>query len=109
MPHEFHWKSITDQRNGGTRNIYGGYAQAGWFPSQRWQTIPDNLEIASRAAYVNQDAGDGLHDIEFSVATNLFFNGHRNKLTFDVAYLSVVENEKQESDIRFQVQWDLSL
>ncbi|MEH6515211.1 MAG: porin [Halioglobus sp.] len=106
---ELHWKSITDQRNGGTRDIYGGYAQAGWFPSQRWQTIPDNLEVASRVAYVNQDAGDGLHDIEFSIATNLFFNGHRNKLTFEASYLSVVEDDEQESDIRFQVQWDLSL
>jgi phosphate-selective porin OprO and OprP len=106
---ELHWKSITDQRNGGTRNLYGGYAQAGWFPSGRWQQLPENLEVASRFAYVNQDAGSGLHDIEFSLVANLFFNGHRNKLTFDASYLSVVEDQEQESDIRFRVQWDLSL
>jgi phosphate-selective porin OprO/OprP len=106
---ELHWKSIKDRINGGTRNLYGGYAQAGWFPAQRWSGLPDNLEIASRGAYVNQDTGNGLRDLEFSIALNIFFNGHRNKLTFDTAYLSVVEDQEQDSDIRFRVQWDLSL
>ena len=106
---ELHWKSIDDRLKGGTRNLFGGYAQLGWFPAQRWQQLSDKFEIATRAAYVNQDQDDGLHDIEFSVAANFFFNGHRNKLTFDTSYLSVVDDGKQASEIRFRVQWDLSL
>ena len=106
---ELHWKSIHDRRRGGTRNLVGGYAQVGWFPAARWQKLSDNFEVATRVAYVNQDAGDGLYDFEFSLGANLFFNGHRNKLTFDTSYLSVVDEGEQESDIRYRVQWDLSL
>ena len=109
MQQELHWKSVEDKRNGGTRHLFGGYAQVGWFPVERWHKIPDNVEVASRVAYVNPDQDGDLHDIEFSIATNIFFNGHRNKLTFDASYLSVIEDGRQDSDIRYRVQWDLSL
>jgi hypothetical protein len=106
---ELHWKAIEDRRRGGTRNLFGGYAQIGWFPAEYWQNVPDNVEIASRIAYVNPDQGQDLRDIEFSLAANIFFNGHRNKLTFDTSYLSVIDDSRQESDVRFRVQWDISL
>ena len=32
---ELHWKSIRDRERGGERQLYGGYAQVGWFPAQR--------------------------------------------------------------------------
>lgn len=106
---ELHWKSIRDRVNGGTRNLYGGYAQAGWFPSDHWNTVPDKLEVALRVAYVDPDSPEGLEDLELTFGVNWFINGHRNKLTFDVTYLEAEDDGERESEYRFQLQWDLSL
>jgi len=43
------------------------------------------------------------------VALNWFFNGHRNKLTFDASYLSADDNNAREDDTRYRIQWDLSI
>jgi phosphate-selective porin OprO/OprP len=106
---ELHWKSIRDRVQGGTRNIVGGYAQAGWFPSDRWRAVPEPLELALRAAYVDPDSPEGLEDLELTFAINWFLNGHRNKLTFDASYLTAEEEGQRESDYRYQLQWELSI
>jgi len=106
---ELHWKSVEDRHNGEKRNIVGGYAQAGWFPAERWQRISKNLEIALRAAYVRPDDRGNSENSEFTVGANWFFNGHRNKLTFDTSYLAIEEQGTSKSDTRFRVQWDISI
>ncbi|MEH6581407.1 MAG: porin [Halioglobus sp.] len=106
---ELHFKSIRDRVNGGTRDLWGGYAQVGWFPADRWPLVPQKLEVALRGAYVNPDAPSGLEDVEYTFAVNWFFNGHRSKLTFDTTYLSAEDDGRRESEYRYQLQWDLSI
>lgn len=106
---ELHWKSIEDRVNGSKRHMYGGYAQVGWFPSERWQSIPQPLEAALRGAYVNSDALNELENSELTLAINWFFNGHRNKLTFDASYLRAQDANSDEYDTRYRVQWELSI
>jgi hypothetical protein len=106
---ELHFKSVRDRVNGGTRNMFGGYAQAGWFPSDSWTAAPENLEIALRGAYVDSASPEDLRNTELTFAVNWFFNGHRNKLTADVTYLEAEEDGSRESDYEFQLQWELSI
>jgi len=106
---ELHWKSIEDRRLGGTRELFGGYAQVGWFPAGYWQAVSKSLEIAARVALVNPDDIYEAQNREFTLSANWFFNGHRNKLTVDTSYLEIEEDRGRESDVRFRVQWDVSL
>lgn len=106
---ELHWKSVRDKRYGGTRNLVGGYAQVGWFPTQRWHSLSPKLEFALRAAYVDPDDEFNSENGELTLGGNWFFNGHRNKLTLDMSYLTIEEQGAQESDSRFRIQWDISL
>lgn len=106
---ELHWKSVEDRVSRSKRRMYGGYAQVGWFPSSRWQSLPTNLELALRGAYVNSDSREDLENEELTVALNWFFNGHRNKLTFDASYLSADDNNARKDDTRYRIQWDLSI
>jgi len=106
---ELHWKSVEDRLNRSKRNIRGGYAQVGWFPSGRWQSIPDSLEVAMRGAYVDTDSPENLENFEYTLAINWFFNGHRNKLTFDFSHLTAEDNSSREHDNRYRIQWDLSI
>jgi phosphate-selective porin OprO/OprP len=106
---ELHFKSIDDRASGGTQNLFGGYAQTGWFPSDRWPQVSDKLEVALRGAYVDSDSEDNLESLEFTVGENWFFNGHRNKLTTDVSYVEAQDDSEKGSEYRFQVQWDLSI
>jgi phosphate-selective porin OprO/OprP len=106
---ELHFKSIEDRVNGGTRNLYGGYAQVGWFPSDRWHTFSDKLEVALRGAYVNSNSDENLENRQFTLALNWFVNGHRNKFTADLSYVEAADDMETGSDYRFQLQWDLSI
>jgi phosphate-selective porin len=106
---ELHFKSIKDRINGGKRELYGGYAQVGWFPAERFSFVPPQLELALRGAYVDTDSREKLENEEYTVAANWFFNGHRNKFTADFSYLAARETEAQESELRFRLQWELSI
>jgi len=106
---ELHWKSIEDRVNGPTRNMVGGYAQVGWFPSQLWHFIPSAVEVALRGAYINSDSRENLTNDEYTVAINWFIHGHRNKLTADASYLSTDDDNGHEDDLRFRLQWDISI
>lgn len=109
---EFHVKEIEDRTNGGSNRVRGGYVQAGWFPSERLKWWPKPLEIAIRGAVVDPDfdfVAASHYNKEFSLASNWFFNGHRNKLTVDVSRLEIEDVDGSASDWRVRLQWDLSL
>jgi phosphate-selective porin OprO/OprP len=112
---ELHGKTIEDQSAGGTRNLLGGYAQMGWFPADRWAVLSPKLEFAGRVALVSPDDEFDSQNREYSLAANWFFKGHRSKMTFDVSYLSIEQDgisgsgSETESDVRFRVQWDVSI
>jgi len=89
--------------------LYGGYAQAGWFPNDRWSAVPDKLEVAFRVAYIDPDSPEDLQDLELTFGVNWFISGHRNKLSFDTTYLEAESDGERESDYRFQLQWDVSI
>jgi len=107
---ELHWKSIEDRDTGATRDIVGGYVQAGWFPASRWQSLPEQWEVATRVGYVDPDLG-GLENGEVAFATNWFFNGHRNKLTAEAAWLRTIDEDdsRAANDWRFSLQWEISI
>ena len=103
---ELHKKKVTDRVDGTTQRIVGGYMQAGMFFSEIWNAIPEPLELAVRFASV--DTSDRLQsdvDREFSVGSNWFFNGHRNKISFDVSVLKRRLAPENDSATRYRLQW----
>lgn len=108
--HELHWKEVIDtfrvQGDPGRKtHLMGGLVQAGYFPHYIFPIIPRNLEFAGRYAFVdpNTRMKNDLQE-EFSGIMTYFFNGHANKVNFQVSNL-VVQNQ---SDQRFWLQWDLT-
>jgi hypothetical protein len=107
---EYHVKRIEDQVDGGTTRLKGYYAQAG--KAWRWSlgewTRP--VEVALRLARVDQNTS--LPDDtqrEATLAFNLYFAGHDNKLTFDVSRLSLGQSDSSNlDDSRWRLQWDVS-
>lgn len=107
---EFHYKQVEDRVNGGKQNLRGGYVQVGWFPSSRYDNVPAELEVAARYALVNPDEAAGSrHNQELSLAGNWFFSGHRNKITADLSCLDIEDSGERQRDVRFRIQWDISL
>ncbi|MFK7896709.1 MAG: porin [Myxococcota bacterium] len=126
---EFHWKRVIDraQTNGSAlhrNDLYGGYAQAGYFFSEIYDAFPEELELAFRYAYVREpngprSAGDGGFPSdrneenvrqEFTAGANWFFSGHNNKITFDYSHLTLKDDvvSRSVSDDRVRLQWDIS-
>ena len=106
---EFHWKSVDDRLSGEKRSLSGGYAQAGMFFSEVFDSFPEPLELAVRIARVDPDDDrSGDTEEEFTLGSNWFFNGHRNKLTLDLSH--VVRRQAPETDTsnRIRLQWDWS-
>ncbi|MEP4079802.1 porin [Haloferula sp.] len=107
---ELHWKEIEDRRVGGRRHVAGGYAQVGAFPSECWSWFPDPMELVARMAYVDPDislSSDGQW--EWMIGANWYFNGHRNKLSTDLALVDIDDPVTgSKSDLRLRVQWDVS-
>jgi phosphate-selective porin OprO/OprP len=106
---EAHYKHIDDRLTDDVTRLYGGYAEAGFFPEELWPVFPSPLELAARVAVVDPDTSqsDDNHN-EVSIAANWFFNGHRNKLTLDGSWLRVDDPYGAESDVRVRLQWDVS-
>lgn len=113
---EMHWKDVIDtfkkQDNAHrTTSLMGGYVQAGYFPHQILPIIPKSLEFAGRYAFVdpNVDIDSDLQQ-EASGVMTYYFNGHSNKLNFQVSHLTVSDPKLRlsKSDQRFWVQWDVS-
>jgi phosphate-selective porin len=114
--HELHWKDVIDTHKSkfdGERetNLLGGYFQAGYFPHYIFDVIPKNLELAGRYGFVdpNRDVDNDLQQ-EASGVLNYYFNGHSNKLSFQVSHLTVSDPKLllTRSDQRFWAQWDIS-
>lgn len=109
---EFHWKQIVDRYNDNkTDDLHGYYIEAGYFFHQLINWWPQPLEIAARnAGYMPNREADQTKKRETSVATNWFFNGHKNKLTAEVSYFSYDKTGDVPADQwRFRLQWDISL
>lgn len=110
VQHELHWKEIVDTFKGQgdpTRktNLMGGLIQAGYFPHHIFPVIPRNLEFAGRYAFVDPNMHvKNDQQKEISGVVTYFFNGHANKVNFQVSHL-IVQNQ---SDQRFWLQWDLT-
>ena len=106
---EIHWKRIDDQISGTSQSLIGGYAQAGVFLSEWIDNAPTQFEIAARAAIVDPDRSRaGLREHEYSIVTNWFLNGHRNKLTMDLSHLKLEDPGPEVHSNRIRVQWDVS-
>ncbi|MFN2425793.1 MAG: porin [Candidatus Binatia bacterium] len=107
---ELHWKEITDTLADDSDpmrevDLFGGLVQAGFFPHYLVTFLPEHLELAGRYAFVdpNTDAG-GDKQQEGSFVTNYFFNGHNNKISFQVSQLTIAGASEQ----RYWAQWDFS-
>lgn len=107
--HETHFKRIDDTEEDELSDLNGTYAQAGFFPSEFLSSLPPQLEVAARWAKVN-DGGPGA-DVdrrEVGGVVNWYFDGHANKLTFDVFRLDVDDDDGTDDRWRARVQWDIS-
>ena len=106
---EFHWKRIIDRQTGVDREITGGYAQFGAFVSRFYPSAPEPLELAVRVAAVDPDDDiEADFERELSLVGNWFFNGHRNKLTADIARVRRQYVPETDSRTRIRLQWDWS-
>jgi phosphate-selective porin OprO and OprP len=109
--HELHWKDIRDTVNKEKTDMMGGLIQAGFFPHYFIPIIPKNLEFAGRYAFVDPNR-DIDHDLqqEASGVMTYFFNGHSNKINFQISHLMIEDpiTGVSESDERFWAQWDVS-
>ena len=109
IQNENHWKNIHDNVNIATTDMRGTYAQAGYFPHWAMEWVPSRLEVGYRYAYVDPNvliSGDLQQ--EHTVVVNWFFEGHSNKLSFDVGRVSLTEAGKPGlSAMRYRMQWDI--
>lgn len=111
---ELHWKDIEDNISGVESELRGGYIQAGYFFNDIFPSIPKQLELAARFAFVDEPNRDNIllenTREEFTIGANWFIAGHNNKITLDYSRLTLddaIEN-RDVSDNRFRVQWDVS-
>jgi len=107
---EFHIKKIEDHETGTRSTLQGGYAQVGKLWAVSWHDKNFSVEGALRIARVDWDtvSPDRVQD-ELTFATNLYLNGHNNKITADISQIRL-QNELtgKDKDVRFRLQWDVS-
>ena len=114
IQHEYHWKDIFDNGSGVGYDLEGSYAQIGYFFNELNESIPEELELAFRYAFVDEPDSSSLRQTnnreEFTVAANYFIAGHNNKITVDYSYLTLDDASENRSynDNRIRVQWDIS-
>ncbi len=107
---EFHIKKIEDHETGIRSTLQGGYAQVGKLWAVKWHDRSFALEGAVRIARVDWDTvnPDRVQD-ELTFATNLFLNGHNNKITADISQIRLQNDlTGKDEDVRFRLQWDVS-
>jgi len=116
ITHEYHWKQVVDTKKAESdptrkTNLMGSYSAIGFFPHVLMPSIPKQLEIAGRYAFVDPNVGRA-NDIqqERAFVVNWFFNGHANKLSLEVARLTVADpsRSKDRAEERVRLQWDIS-
>ena len=108
---ELHVKQIDDIPQATTTTMMGYYVQAGYFWHQLLHWAPPKLETAFRYALYRPDIDriDNM-ELEYSLAVNYFFQGHRNKLTTEFSWFAFQdESLNREGGLRFRIQYDISL
>ena len=109
---EYHHKYITDMSTGKLTTLRGLYVQAGYFFHYLWDAIPKQLEIAMRYSQYRPDTRqpDNKQE-EMGLATNWFFHGHKNKLTFELTRFNFQYQQLDQNagGLRVRLQWDISL
>ena len=111
---ELHYKEVTDRLTDERSRLRGGYLQSGYFFHNRFPSFPKPLELAVRYAYLEEPNAVDLsldnERSELTFAANWFFAGHNNKLTFDISRLRLDDGwfNRQESESRARLQWDVS-
>jgi len=114
IQHEYHWKKIKDSESGIEYDYEGSYAQAGYFFNEINKSIPEELELAFRYAFVDEPDPSDLtlenNRKEYTVAANYFIAGHNNKITVDYSYLTLddASDNRSYNDNRIRLQWDIS-
>ena len=106
---EFHWKRIHDNLDNTSRTLGGNYYQLGTFPVTYIKNFPKQLELAARYSFYFPDlstTNSGEQEITFSL--NWFFKGLNNKLTAEISYLELEEDDIMQPGWRFRFQWDVS-
>ena len=90
--------------------MVGGFAQAGYFPHHVIASVPEKLEVAGRYAFVDPKlAINNIEQQEVSGVMTYFFNGHSNKVNFQVSHLTLDPDNASGSAVqRYWVQWDIS-
>ena len=114
---ELHFKRIEDRDSPRDQEALGGYAQLGTFPNAWWPAMPRPLEVVLRFAVVDPDRDNGDDtQLEWTLGANWFFHAaamksraHRHKLTADVSWLDFDDPGGRERELRFRLQWELSL
>jgi hypothetical protein len=86
----------------------------GSFPVTYIKKFPEQLEIAARYAwytpnmYIPDTNSSFNQEREFTFSLNWFFKGHTNKLTSEVSFIDLEENDIMQPGWRFRLQWDVS-
>jgi phosphate-selective porin OprO/OprP len=109
---EWHTKEIIDKLNNNESDVLRGYyIQAGYFFHEIFTWWPAPLEVAMRnARYRPNKEAEQYREKESSVALNWFFNGHKNKVSFETSYFNYTKADLQPAEEwRFRVQWEISL
>lgn len=106
---ELHVKKIEDKINQNTRQLRGGFWQAGYMLNQLIDNEWPLLEIAFRFAVFSPDIPNFAKE-ETSLAFNSFFNGHLNKLTADISFFEYQNEETslEAQSWRFRMQYEVS-
>ena len=111
---EYHWKEIYQSRAGTDYDFEGSYAQAGYFFNELNPSVPEELELAFRYAFVDEPDSSSIRETnnreEYTIAANYFIAGHSNKVTLDYSYLTLDDASEKRSynDNRVRLQWDIS-
>ena len=94
--------------------LSGFYTQVGYFFNELYSWVPEELELAVRYARLEEPNETNLaldnEREEFTIGANWFFEGHNNKLTFDISRLRLEDDfiGRKESESRARLQWDVS-
>jgi len=111
---EFHWKTVEDNVMGTKNDLTGSYAQTGYFFHNLFPSVPEQLELAFRYAFVKEpnelDRALDNYRQEFTLGANWFIAGHNNKFTVDYSYLTLDDEfyDRDVNESRARVQWDVS-
>ena len=114
LQHEYHWKEIQDDETNLTHKFDGAYVQAGYILNEINPSIPEELELGFRYAFVNEpDNSDTNLDNkrqEYTWVANYFIAGHGNKITADYSILTLKDGSLNNTfeENRFRLQWDVS-